>query len=86
MLSIFSYGYLHIKRYLYVFFDEVSVQILFLFLNWVFIFLLLNSKSSLYILVESFLSDVSFTIYPPVCGLSSHSLDIISIDVLKLLF
>ena len=56
MLRIFSYDFCH----LYIFFGEVSVKVLDLFLIGLFVFLLLNFKCSLYISDNSPLSDMSF--------------------------
>ena len=44
----------------YIFYSEVFVQVFCPFLNWLFVFLLLSFKSSLYILESSPLSEVSF--------------------------
>lgn len=56
MLSIFLYASLH------VIFDDVSLDDLACFLIQLFIFLLLNFKSSFYILDNTPLSDLSSTV------------------------
>ena len=61
--------------YLYIFFEEVSVKDFGPFLTWVFVFLLLSFKSSLYILDNSPLSYVFCKYFFPVCGLSPNSFD-----------
>ena len=61
--------------HLYIFFGEVTVQIFCPFLIGLFVFSLLNFKSSLYILDNCQISDMSFAnIFFPVCGLSPHFL------------
>ena len=54
-----SSSHVHIGH-LYIFFGEISIQILCSFLNWV-VFLLFNFKSSLYILNTNPLSDTWFS-------------------------
>ena len=62
--------------HLCMFSGDVSVKVFGSFLNQVVVFLLLTSKSSLYILDNSPLSDMSFpSIFLPSCGLSFHFLD-----------
>lgn len=62
---------------LYIFFGEGYVQVFCPFLYWVFIFLLLRFKSSLYVLDNSQIPDryVFCKYFLQVCGFSSHSLE-----------
>ena len=62
---------------LYIFFGEVSVNVLAHFLTVLIVSYLLF-QFSLYILDNSSLSDVTFAIFLKVCGLSSNSPDIVS--------
>ena len=61
--------------HLYIFFNDVPVQIFCPFLNQVFIFLLLNFMTSLYILDNNLLSDVFQKYFFLICYLSFESLD-----------
>ena len=63
--------------HLYIFFGEVSFKVLTNFFYQV-VFLLLSFKSILYILNNISLSHESYKYFLPVCGLSSHSLNIVS--------
>lgn len=73
VLNIFSYSDF---CYLFSLYGEVSLQVSCLFSVWLF-FLLLNFKSSLYILVNSLLSSMSFVNISSHSGFSSWSLDIV---------
>ena len=75
--NIWRWAFFHMLTcHRYIFFDEMSVQVFYPFLNPV-VFLLLSFKSSLHILNNSPLSEIFFTNILPVCGLSSHSLDFV---------
>lgn len=73
MLSMFS----QFNYHLHIFIGELSVQVFCPLLIGLYIFLLLSFNHTLYILGNSPLSDNIFCKYSiPVCGLSSHPLDI----------
>ena len=78
-IFLMTYYVEHIFTFLisicYIFFNDVPVQIFCPFLNQVFIFLLLNFMTSLYILDNNLLSDVFQKYFFLICYLSFESLD-----------